>query len=65
MAPLDERSLRIAAATANLDERTALRALAGFPTRNHARDRLVAALSELGIAIPVPARDLSSAQDGR
>ena len=61
MTRLNERDVRIAAARAGIDERTATRVLAGFPTRGHARDRLVAALGEIGIdgsTIPVPARDL-------
>jgi len=58
---LSERDLRIAAAKAGLDERTAQRVIAGYPTRSHARDRLVAALGEIGIdahEIPVPTRDV-------
>jgi hypothetical protein len=66
IAGISPRALRIAAASADMDTRTALRALAGFPVRNHGRERLLRALSAIGAdtsSVPEPYRNGKAGAD--
>jgi hypothetical protein len=52
LAPAVPRSvLRMACATADVDERTAARFLLGMPVRDGNRERLLAALTSLGVDV--------------
>jgi len=48
IAGITRRQLRLASADAELDERTSMRALCGYPVRSGGRERLLTALRALG-----------------
>jgi hypothetical protein len=64
IAGVSRRALRIASAAVEIDERTGMRALLGYPTRSGAREKLLRALKSIGTDVSgVPAEFQTGAAD--